>query len=149
MHQPTDMIAMVIHPELLPDDFGDSCCGPQLCPVAVRPCPAEKQPQQTPPLGLPQLQRASRREAHPQSVGAPSTACPEPPQHGTGGARDATPHFVQRQARVPQRQRSPATVLEQIRTSLLQSGHRWSVRNPSGGSSLRPLKSTSRFPLWW
>src|SRR5881396_3673205 len=53
---------------------------------------------------------------------SPSAPCPEPAQDGTGGALDATPHFVQRQARVPQGQRPPATVLEQIGTSL-QSGH--------------------------
>ena len=37
MHQPTDMITMVIHPKFPPDDFGDSCRGPQLRAVTVRP----------------------------------------------------------------------------------------------------------------
>src|SRR5438093_12035214 len=100
--------------------------GPQLRPVAVRLGSLEKQLQQATALAGAQLQRASRREAHPQSVGSPSASCPQPAQDGTGGALDAAPHFVQRQARVPQGQRPPATVLEQIGTSL-QSGHTCSL----------------------
>src|SRR5439155_1411253 len=126
MHQPTDMIAMVMHSELAPDDFGDAGRGPQLRPVAVRLGPLQKHLHQAAALARAQLQRASRREAHPQSVGSPSAPCPEPTQDRTGGALDATPYFVQRQARVPQGQSAPATVLEQIGTSL-QSGHTCSL----------------------
>src|SRR5256885_2745757 len=122
MHQPTDMIAMVMYSELAPDDFGDSRRGPQLRPVAVGLGSLEKQLHQAAPLARPQLERASGREAHPQSVGSPSAPRPQPAQDRTGGTGDAAPHFVQRQARVPQGQRPPATVLEQIGTSL-QSGH--------------------------
>src|SRR5439155_24510776 len=105
---------------------GDAGRGPQLRPVAVRLGSLEKQLHQATALAGAQLQRASRREAHPQSVGSPSASCPQPAQDGTGGALDATPYFVQRQPRVPQGQRPPATVLEQIGTSL-QSGHTCSL----------------------
>ena len=123
MHQPTDMIAMVIHPKLPPDDFGDSCRGPQLGPVTVRLRPLDQQLQQTVALAGAQLQRASGREADSQGVGSPTPPRAEPSQDGTRGALNATPHFIQRQARVPQGQRPSATVLKQIGTAL-QSGHR-------------------------
>src|SRR5207302_8662643 len=81
MHQPTNMIAMVMHPEFPPDEFGDSGRGPQLRPVTVRLRPLDQQLHQAAPLARVQFPRASRREAHAQSIGPPATACAEPAQN--------------------------------------------------------------------
>ncbi|MCL4500149.1 MAG: hypothetical protein M1335_07950 [Chloroflexi bacterium] len=126
MHQPTDMIAVVTDAELALDDLGDARRGPQLRPVAVRRRSLQQQPQQATPLAHAQLERTPGRETNSQGVGASAAARPQPAHHGTRRAADATPDFVQRQAGVPQRQRAPATVFEQIGTAL-PSGHNRSL----------------------
>src|SRR5208283_3244065 len=78
MHQPTDMIAMVMHAELAPDHFRDTGRGPQLRPVAVRRGSLQQQPQQAAPLTPAQFQWASRRAAYAQGVGAPAAARSQP-----------------------------------------------------------------------
>ena len=129
MHQPTDMIAMVIHPKFPPDDgSGDSCRGPQLRAVTMR-------------LRL-RLRPAASANAgagwRPTSAGVRAKSAPArrpaphdaargtPSQDGTRGALNTSPHLIQRQARVPQGQSSSTTVLKQISTPL-QSGHRSSL----------------------
>jgi hypothetical protein len=91
MHEPTDMIAMVLDAKFVPDDLGNARRGPQLRAVTVRLRPFQQQIEQSAPLAQAQLQRPSRREAHPQGLGAAATARSQPPHHRARRTVDAPP----------------------------------------------------------
>jgi hypothetical protein len=130
VHQPPDMIPMIVDSELALDQHRNSCCRPKIGAVALGHRSLEQQFHQAPALGPSQLQRAPGRRANAQGVRSASPPRPEPPQHGTGSTLDSTPDFVQRQTLIAQGQRSSSAILQQIGAPL-QSGHRCSLLKDS------------------
>src|SRR5258708_24496412 len=128
VQQPADMVAMIPNLELPPDQFRNAGRRPQVGPVALRERSLQKQLLQAFPLSGTQLERASRRETHPQSPGAASPPGLPPAHHRTGMAADAPPHFVKRMTGIQQRQCSLTPIFQQIRAPL-QSGHGGSPPN--------------------
>src|SRR6516165_6843957 len=123
------MIPMIADSQLALDQHRDPCRRPEIGTVAVGEGSLEQQLHQAPALGRSQLGRASWRRADSQGVWSPSPPCPEPAQHGAGGASDPAPHFVQRQAGIAQSQGSPSAILQQIGTAL-EPGHSYSPWRP-------------------
>ena len=140
VHQPSDMIAVVVHPELTLDNLGNSRRGPQVGPVAVRDRPFEVQLHQAAPLGRSQPGRAPRGRADLQSLRSSSLPGIAPPHDGTGVALDATGNFIEGETGLQERQSSPAPIFQQVGVTL-QSGPGCSLpffECREGGTTLRP-----------
>src|SRR5207253_1076139 len=94
MHQPSDMITMVLDSEFTANQFRNAGGGPEIGSVAVHHRPLQEKRDQTPSLLPIQLQRSTWGETHPQPLLSTPASCITPAHHRTCIAADAPPNLI-------------------------------------------------------
>src|SRR5437899_9873525 len=112
MHQPSDMITMVLDSEFTANQFRNAGGGPEIGSIAVHHRPLQKKVDQSPSMPQLQLQRSSWGGAYAQCLGSAPPSGIAPAHHRTWIAANAPSHFVERVTRIQQRQGSPAPIFE-------------------------------------
>src|SRR5208282_1258853 len=103
MHQPTDMIPVILNSKLTLDQFRNTGRGPQIGSVTMGDRSLQKQIHQAFSLSLIQLPRTAGRVAYPQSLGSATPTGITPAHHRTGIASNASPYLIERTTRIQQR----------------------------------------------
>src|SRR5271157_953351 len=121
VHEPPDMVAVIVHAKLLLDEFGDEGGRSKIGAVAAGQRPLQHH--QAALLGWLQLHRASWRRPDLQRLRSTSPPGIEPTHHGNGRTLNTPSDLIEGEVGLEQSQRSLAPVFEEIGATL-QSGHR-------------------------
>jgi hypothetical protein len=114
MHEASDMIAMVSHPKILPDHFGDASRCPEFGAIAVRDRSSKQELHEPTLLASVEFGRSPGRESDLECLGATLRTSVSPAQHRTRSAADPASHLVQREAHVEKLQGTMTAIFQNI-----------------------------------